>query len=155
MSHLNYYDAVQDSTPLPQYVEAKEAKRKAFRAFKRGMWLGAAAMAAGIFAADLAYSQGFYRCEPPDRITIEDDGPGRAIVTFYNSINDCSNNMDRVMTSDDGIAVRVIIKVGSADNDYRETITLEPQDPVMMAYPPEGDLLDGEERRFIIQGGLS
>jgi len=154
MSHLNYYDAGQDSTPLPQYVEAREAKRKAFRAFWRGACFGAV-LATGAFVASAALSQGFYRCEPPDRITITDDGPGRAIVTFYNSINDCSNNMDRVMETENGIAVRVTITVGGADTDYRERITLEPQDPMMMAIPPEGDLLDGEERRFIIQGGTS
>ena len=61
MSHLGYFDHEADSTPLPQYVEAKEAKAKAHRSFKYGMFLGAAAMAVGIFAADMAYSQGFYR----------------------------------------------------------------------------------------------
>lgn len=154
MSHLGYFDPETDSTPLPQFVEAGEAKRKAHRAFKYGMVCGAITLAAG-FLAGAAFGQGFYVCEPPDRITIEDDGPGRAIVTYYNSINECSNNMDRVMTSDDGIAVRVIIEVGSADTDYRERITLFPQDPMMMAFPPDGDLLDGEERRFVIQGGIS
>lgn len=153
MRHLNYYDATQDSTPLPQYVEAREAKRKAFTAFWRGSIFGAL-LATGAFIGSAAFGQGFYRCEPPDRITIADDGPGRAIVTYYNSINDCSNNMDRVMETENGIAVRVVITVGGADTEYRERITLEPQDPMMMAFPPEGDLLDGEERRFVIQGGL-
>ena len=96
-----------------------------------------------------------YVCAPPDRITIADDGPGRAVVTYYNSVNDCSNNVDRVMTSDNGISVRVVVQVGDATMEYRERITLEPQDPNMMAFPPEGDLLDGEEREFVIQGGLS
>jgi hypothetical protein len=56
MSHLGYYDPEVDSTPLQQVecFPAGEAKRKAHRAFKRGMFLGAAAMAAGIFAADRA-----------------------------------------------------------------------------------------------------
>jgi len=154
MSHLGYFDHEADSTPLPQYVEAREDKRKALTAFWRGTIFGAL-LATGAFVASAAFSQGFYTCAPPDRITITDDGPGRAIVTYYNSINDCSNNMDRVMETDNGIAVRVIITVGGSDTDYRERITLEPQDPMMMAFPPEGDLLDGEERRFIIQGGTS
>jgi hypothetical protein len=144
-----------EAKPLPLYLPLADARRKAYRAFQYGMWLGAAVVAIAIFAAETAFGQGFYRCEPPDRITIADDGPGRAIVTYYNSVNDCSNNIDRVMESDNGIAVRVIIEVGGAETEYRERITLEPQDPMMMAFPPEGDLLDGEERRFVIQGGLS
>jgi hypothetical protein len=106
------------------------------------------------FAAP-AFAQSGYVCSPPDRITIADDGPGRAVVTYYNSVNACSNNVDRVMTSDGGISVRVIVTVGTAAMEFRERITLEPQDPNMMSYPPEGDLLDGEERQFVIQGGLS
>ena len=134
--------------------ELQQATLKPYRSFLRGMVVGGFIVAA-LIASLPAYSQGFYTCTPPDRITIVDDGPGRAIVTFYNSVNDCYNNIDRVMETDGGIAVRVIIKVGSADNEYRETIILEPQDPMMMAFPPEGDLYDGEERRFVIQGGLS
>ena len=107
------------------------------------------------FTAGAAWSQGHYTCEPPDRIPIEDDGPTKAMVTFYNSVNDCSEIMDLVMQSDNGIAVRVIIQIGSQENDYRETIMLEPQDPLMMAFPPEGDLIDGEEMQFVIQGGIS
>ena len=135
-------------------AELKEYHRKQFTAFWRGSVFGAI-LATGAVIASAAFSQGFYRCEPPDRITIADDGPGRAIVTFYNSINDCSNNIDRVMTSDDGISVRIIITVGGAETDYRERITLEPQDPMMMSFPPGGDLFDGEERQFVIQGGTS
>jgi hypothetical protein len=137
--------------PDEEYITEKSAKRKAYRAFLYGSVIfGVLGAAAGA-----AFGQAFVRCEPPDRITIADDGPGRAIVTFYNSINDCSNNLDRVMTTENGIAVRVIITVGGADTEYRERITLEPQDPMMMAFPPEGDLLDGEERRFVVQGGVS
>jgi hypothetical protein len=128
-------------------------RKRAHRAFWRGACFGAV-LAVAAFIGSAAWSQN-YRCEPPDRITIESDGSDRAIVTYYNSINECSSNVDRVMEADNGISVRVIITVGSADTDYRERITLEPQDPMMMAIPPEGDLLDGEERRFVIQGGLS
>ena len=139
--------------PDEEYITEKAAKRKAFTAFWRGALFGAL-LATGAFIASAAWGQN-YRCEPPDRITIADDGPGRAIVTFYNSVNDCSSNIDRVMETDNGIAVRVIITVGSSENEYRETISLIPQDPVMMSFPPVGDLLDGEEKRFVIQGGLS
>ena len=144
------------NSPMMPIAKAEDmARNRARRAFHRGAWVGAAAMAAGIFAAEMVNGQSFYRCEPPDRITIEDDVYGRAIVTFYNSVNDCSNNIDRIIETDNGIAVRVIIEVGTADNDYRERITLIPQDPAMMAFPPEDDLIDGEEKRFLIQGGLS
>lgn len=95
------------------------------------------------------------RCVPPDRLEIADDGPDRAIVTFYNSINDCSKGSDFVITSDNGVAVRVIIEIGGAGNEYREVIRLVPEDPMYMAFPPEGELLDGEEKHFLIQGGLS
>lgn len=157
MTQRGLYDPLQDSTPLQQceVFPVGDADRKARRAFVRGMWVGAAALAASILAADMAFGQNAYRCTPPDRISIADDGPGRAIVTYYNSINDCSSNVDRVLTSDNGIAVRVIIEVGGEDINYRESIKLEPQDPNMMAFPPEGELFDGEERRFVIQGGLS
>ena len=137
--------------PDDDYTTEKEASRRV----RRAAALAAVIFGALGFGAGAVWGQGFYRCEPPDRVTITDDGPDRAIVTFYNSINDCSNNVDRVMESDNGIAVRVVIKVGSAANEYRETITLEPQNPMMMAFPPEGDLLDGEERRFVIQGGVT
>lgn len=102
-----------------------------------------------------AYSQGFYTCEPPDWLTIVDDGPDRAIVTYSNSINDCSNNVSTVLTSDAGVSVRVIITVGSEGDGYKEHIVLEPLDPLMMAFPPEGWLQDGEQQGFIVQGGLS
>lgn len=124
------------------------------RAFWYGIVIGGVVIGAS-FGAGAAFGQGAYKCEPPDRITIQDDGPGRAIVTYYNSINDCSNHVDRVLESANGIAVRVIIEVGGEEHDYRELITLEPQDALMMAFPPEGALLDGEERQFVIQGGLS
>ena len=131
-------------------------EQRAHRTKRRGAFLAGSVIFFALgFTAGAAWSQGRYTCEPPDRLTIEDDGPDRAIVTFYNSVNDCSEIVDRVIQSDNGIAVRVIIQLGSEENEYRETITLEPKDPMMMAFPPEGDLLDGEERQFVIQGGIS
>lgn len=147
--------------PPPDYARPTEQEASAAwwaqraRAWKYAAFACAAGFAALGFAAGAAWGQGSYVCTPPDRLTIADDGPGRAIVTYYNSVNDCSNNVDRVLTSENGIAVRVVIEVGGEEIEYRERITLEPQDPNMMAFPPEQDLLDGEERRFVIQGGLS
>lgn len=94
-------------------------------------------------------------CEP-DRLEIRDAGEGRAIVTYYNSVQQCSMGLTRVMTSPNGVQVEVTIKVNSTDVDGgRERITLSPIDPQMMALPPDGLLLDGETREFLIQGGLS
>jgi hypothetical protein len=51
MSQL--YDPTVDSVPLPQFVEAREAKRKAFTAFIRGSIFGAI-LASGAFIASAA-----------------------------------------------------------------------------------------------------
>jgi hypothetical protein len=155
MSQRNYSETGwPDFVPLPTYLPIGEAKRRAWRAFWRGIVIGGL-MTGAAFVGGAAWGQGMYSCTPPDRLAIDDDGQGRAIVTYYNSVNDCSNNVDRVLTSKNGISVRVIIVIGSEADEYREIITLTPQDPNMMAIPPVGELLDGEERRFLIQGGLS
>ena len=54
MSQL--YDPIQDSVPLPQFVEAREAKRKAFTAFWRGSIFGAI-LASGAFIASAAMGE--------------------------------------------------------------------------------------------------
>jgi hypothetical protein len=94
-------------------------------------------------------------CTPPDEITIRDDGIGKAIVTYSNSVNQCSAPLIRRLVSPQGIAVDVRIDLLGDDHDRRERITLTPVEPSMMAFPPEGDLLDGESREFVIMGGLA
>ncbi len=94
-------------------------------------------------------------CSEPDRLEIRDDGPGRAIVTFYNSRQNCSQELRQDLTSPNGIKVRVVISLGGEADEYRERITLEPLTDQYQAYPPEGWLLDGEEAEFVVQGGLS
>jgi len=81
-------------------------------------------------------------CTPPDELTIRDDGPGKAIVTYSNSVNQCSVPLIRRLVSPAGIAVDVRIDLLGVD-------------AFMMAFPPEGDLLDGETAEFIIMGGLA
>jgi bifunctional DNA-binding transcriptional regulator/antitoxin component of YhaV-PrlF toxin-antitoxin module len=94
-------------------------------------------------------------CNPQDKVEIVDDTEGRAIVTYYNSSEECSVARDYVITSAAGIKVRVIITIGSNTDQGREIIELVPLDPAMMAYPPEGRLTDGETQHFLIQEGLS
>ena len=94
-------------------------------------------------------------CTPPDELTIRDDGPGKAIVTYSNSVNQCSVPLIRRLVSPAGIAVDVRIDLLGDDHERREWITLHPVDAFMMAFPPEGDLLDGETAEFIIMGGLA
>jgi len=103
-----------------------------------------------------AFAQSYQpACTEPDRLEIRDDGPGRAIVTYYNSVKNCSQPMIVTLTSPNGIEVDVRIDLMGKEDDYRERITLEPMTESMMAFPEEGDLLDGETREFAIQGGLS
>lgn len=94
-------------------------------------------------------------CTEPDRLEIRDDGPGRAVVTYYNSVKNCSQPMIVTLTSPNGIEVDVRIDLLGKEDDYRERITLEPITDQYMAVPPEGDLLDGETREFAIQQGMS
>lgn len=85
---------------------------------------------------------------------IEDDGPHRAIVTYYNSKEQCSRFIDEVITSDNGIEVRVIINVGD-DGQTGETITVIPMSEQYMAFPADRYVEDGETTTIIVQGGTS
>jgi hypothetical protein len=115
-----------------------------------------AALLAVLLAAPApAQPYGSSACTPPDKITIRDDGIGRAIVTYSNSVSQCSVPLIRRLTSPQGIAVDVRIDLLGDDHERRERITLTPVEADMMAFPPEGDLLDGESREFIIMGGLA
>jgi hypothetical protein len=102
-----------------------------------------------------AQPSGSSACTPPDEITIRDDGIGKAIVTYSNSVNQCSVPLIRRLVSPQGIAVDVRIDLLGDEHERRERITLNPVDADMMAFPPEGDLLDGESREFVIMGGLA
>ena len=112
-----------------------------------------------MFIADDARPQSFPTTPsvcPPDRLEIRDAGEGQAIVTYYNSAQQCSMGLTRVLTSPNGIQVEVTIKVNPVEvEEGRESITLSPIDPQMMSFPPDGLLRDGETQEFLIQGGLS
>jgi hypothetical protein len=116
MSHLNYYDATTDSTPLPQYVEAREARRKAFRAFWRGSIFGAL-LATGAFVASAAFGETisigtlYTHGEAGKATTVTimpSDVPGQlAIVTLQNNyVNQGADNGDYSLTLD-GMTVGV------------------------------------------------
>lgn len=89
-------------------------------------------------------------CTEQDWLSIEDDGEGKAIVTYLNSIEECSSPVTLKLVSPNGIAVKVTIIIGDA-----ETIILEPVDSNYMSFPPEADLKDGETKTFVIMGGMS
>ncbi len=98
---------------------------------------------------------GVQYCQPPDEWDIRDDGPGRAIVTYYNSEAGCSMNVDTVLTSENGVMARIVIIANPADANGDERFDVIPEDPNMMAYPPSLDVSDGEAKEIVIQGGLS
>lgn len=89
-------------------------------------------------------------CIEQDSISIRDEGADKAIVTYSNSIEECSSPVTLHLTAPNGIKVRVTIEIGAA-----ETIILEPEDPLFMSIPPEGDVPDGEKQEFLIMGGMS
>jgi hypothetical protein len=115
----------------------------------------AALFAVLLAAPAMAQPVGSSTCSPPDELTIRDDGIGKAIVTYSNSVNQCSVPLIRRLVSPNGIAVDVRIDLLGDEHERRERITLHPVDADMMAFPPEGDLLDGETAEFIIMGGLA
>jgi hypothetical protein len=94
-------------------------------------------------------------CIVQDRLEIRDAGEGRAIVTYHNSAEQCSSGANKVLTSPNGIAVRVIVTVNVDENAQKEGIVLIPQDPTFFSFPPEGELKDGDTQEFIIMGGMS
>ena len=116
-----------------------------------------------LFMSTSVYAQEFESWEyinpcnlNPDVLTIRDDGPNRAIVTYYNSDSFCSTAFDEeILVSENGIEVSILITAGGLEAEYRESIFLQPIDIQLFAYPAEGSLFDGETREFIIMGGLS
>ena len=93
-------------------------------------------------------------CIEQDYVSIEDHGEYAAIVTYSNSKESCSTDMNWVYESPNGIKVRVQIITGT-DGQREETINLFPLYPSLQSYPPYGFVVDGEKMEFLIQGGLS
>ncbi len=102
-----------------------------------------------------AYPGGGHCLLDPDRVTIRDAGHGRAVVTYYNSGFGCSGGLNEVMTTPDGVSVRVVIDVNADRDAERERITVIPQTDGMFAFPPEADLKDGETVEIIVMGGMA
>jgi len=108
MSHLNYYDAGQDSTPLPQYVEVKEAKRKAHRAFLYGSVIFGVlgALTGAAFGETISIGRNsYYHGESTGQTTVTinpSDVPGQlAIVTLTNQhVNQGADDGDYSLTMD-------------------------------------------------------
>ena len=94
-------------------------------------------------------------CLVQDWVTIEDDGPDKATVTYYNSIDNCSSPGTWTFTSPNGISVKVTVSLGGAETVYKENVLIIPDDPNFMSFPPEEDIVDGETKKFMIIGGMS
>ena len=94
-------------------------------------------------------------CISQDSISIKDDGPEKAIVTYYNSYENCSSPAQIILEAPNGIRVRITIEIGGQDIVYKERITIEPLDPNFMSFPPEDNVEDGETKEFLIMGGLA
>lgn len=90
------------------------------------------------------------RAEAQDVLEIADDGPHIAVLTYSNAAERCSDDVDRVMRSDNGIEVTVRVIVGDA-----ETLEVVPLDPQYHAMPPVIDVQDGESVFVIIMAGTS
>lgn len=99
------------------------------------------------FANPTGYTVG---CKVKDAIGIRDAGEGKAIVTYYNSEERCSGGMDLVLTSQNGISVRVIVEVGPDE----EFIVVIPLNEGMMSDPPEAYVIDGAGVDIVVMGGL-
>ena len=108
------------NAPMMPIAKAEDmARSRARRAFHRGAWIGAAAMAAGIFAAEMVNGQtieiggiGYMgnKVTPGSTVTISpSDNPGEwAVVVFENRlVNDGSDNGEYALTYD-GVSVPVI-----------------------------------------------
>ncbi len=93
-------------------------------------------------------------CIIQDSIGIRDEGPDKAIVTYYNSVENCSSAFDIKLIAPNGIGARVRVIIGGEEVDYKEVITVEPLDPNFMSFPPEVEVLDGEKTEIVIMGGL-
>jgi len=91
----------------------------------------------------------------PDKLEIVDDGPSKAIVTYYNSIEQCSVNKNFTLVSEQGIEVLVMIRIAVPELGTKEQIILIPKDGQYMSYPSEDSLFDGETKSFIVAAGVS
>ena len=94
-------------------------------------------------------------CLVQDWVTIVDDGPDKATVTYYNSIDNCSSPGTWTFTAPNGISVKVTVSLGGAETSYKENVLIIPVDAWMMSFPPEEDIIDGETKKFTIMGGMS
>lgn len=91
-------------------------------------------------------------CIEQDWLSIEDDGPYRAIIKYSNSIEGCSNDFDKVITAPNGISARVIIHVG---NSKDESIQILPS-PGFISDPPEGIQADDSKTHlYYVEGAMS
>lgn len=88
--------------------------------------------------------------EAQDVLTIEDDGPHIAVLTYSNAAERCSDTVDRTMRSQNGIAVTVRVIVAD-----RETLEVIPHDPQYHAHPSRIEVEDGESVFVIVMAGTS
>ena len=89
-----------------------------------------------------------------DVLLLEDGGASVAVLTYSNSVHQCSKPVDQIMTAPNGIEVRVVVNIGSG-SDTRETITITPVDRQYIADPPQASIHDGESVVVIVMAGVS
>lgn len=109
--------------------------------------LGLLALYAGavtLYLAAPAYSQpssaGHVPSGQPDAIEIRDSSEGHLAEIVYSNSADLTSAAQVLEMSHNGVTVRVRIIVGKD-----ETLIVEPQEPDVIAVPPEIDVPDGAE----------
>lgn len=95
------------------------------------------------------------RCLEPDHVSLRDDGPGRAILLFRNSADQCSSTVNTILTTRAGISVRVTIDPNGDPGASLEIIRALPQNPGFSAFPGRAEVKDGEEIEIEIVMGVS
>lgn len=94
-------------------------------------------------------------CIIQDQLYIEDNGPDSAVITYFNSDEDCSIPFTYHMVAPNGVGATIDLSVGGQDTDYKEYMKVVPDSEQMFSYPPEEYLNDNQTQKFYIMGGLS
>jgi hypothetical protein len=109
-----------------------------------------------LLLATPAFSNDTFACKSnPDRLTVEDDGPGRVVVSYHNSIDGCSSGFNEVFTTEAGVVLRVVVDVNVDENGSKERVTVVPETDGYLAFPPEVELEDGQNAEILVLAGMA